>query len=134
MNTKKGFTILETIITLVVIALLSILFIVQYANLSAMHRDEQRKTAINAIYYALENSFHAANGYYPESISEANLSVVAPELWQDPEGHNFNDPESNYSYQPANCHQGRCTEYTLTTRLEKESDYTKTNPQPEPQS
>ena len=45
-----------------------------------MHRDEQRKEALNAMYYALEEGFYAKNGYYPEKISEENLTVMDPSL------------------------------------------------------
>ena len=128
MKQKSGFTILETSIVITALALLFILFFIQIQNFGAMHRDETRKTAVNAVHYALENSFYTANKYDPESISPENLPVVAPELWTDPSGYDFNAPESDYVYQPANCHQGRCTEYTLRARLEKESDYIKTNP------
>jgi prepilin-type N-terminal cleavage/methylation domain-containing protein len=123
---KKGFTIPEISIVIVVALLLFVLFFTQYQNFAAMHRDEARKTAINTIHYALENSFKE-NGYYPESISIASLPVVAEKFWTDPDGYDFNAPESSYTYQPANCHQAHCAEYTLRTRLEKEDDYVKTN-------
>ncbi|MBR6505562.1 type II secretion system protein [Candidatus Saccharibacteria bacterium] len=128
MKKKKGFTVPEISAVIVVALLLFVLFFTQYQNFAAMHRDEARKTAINTIYYALENKYKEI-GYYPESISIANLPVVAEKFWTDPEGHDFNTPESSYIYQPANCHQARCTEYTLRTRLEKEDDYIKTNSQ-----
>ncbi len=123
---KSGFTLLETSIIVVVALLLFILFFTQYQNFEAMQRDETRKTAINTIYYALENNFKE-KGYYPESISITNLPVVAEKFWTDPDGNDFNTPESSYTYQPANCHQAHCTEFTLSTRLEKEADYIKTN-------
>ena len=127
MKQKSGFTILETSIVIVVAALLFVLVFVQYQNFEAMRRDEARKTAINTIFYALENDFYQENGYYPEDVSEQNLPVVGAELWADPSGNELNTPESDYTYQPANCNQGRCTEYTLRARLEKETDYIKTN-------
>lgn len=127
MKQKSGFTILETSIVIVVAALLFALVFAQYQNFEAMRRDEARKTAINTIFYALENDFYQENGYYPEDVSEQNLPVVGAELWTDPSGNKLNTPESDYTYQPANCNQGRCTEYTLRARLEKETDYIKTN-------
>ena len=127
MNTKKGFTILEIIIVGVVVTLLLILFFVQKSNIDAMDRDEHRKTAINAMYYALEEDFYKDNGYYPEEISEENLKVVDPALWTDPFGINLGDSGSSYSYEPANCKDGKCKEYTLKATLEKEDDYVKYN-------
>ncbi len=92
-----------------------------------MDRDEKRKTAINAMYYALEEDFYKEHGYYPESISEDNLKVVDPALWTDPFGFNLGDADSSYSYEPANCKDGKCKEYTLKATLEKEDNYTKYN-------
>ena len=127
MNTKKGFTIIELLIVTVFTSLLLILFFVQKSNLDAMRRDEDRKTAINAMYYALEESFYKDHGYYPESISEENIKVIDPALWTDPLGFNLGDPMGSYFYEPANCKDGKCKEYTLKAELEKEDTYTKYN-------
>ncbi len=127
MNKKKGFTIIEIIIVAVFASLLFILFFIQKANLDAMKRDESRKTAINAMYYALEESFYKDHKYYPETISEENIKVIDPALWTDPSGVNLGDPASSYSYTPANCENGRCKEYVLKAELEKEDAYIKSN-------
>jgi len=127
MNTKKGFTVLEIIIVAAFASLLLILFFVQKSNLDAMKRDEDRKTAINAMYYALEESFYPEHGYYPEFISEDNIKVIDPALWTDPSGINLGDPRSSYSYEAANCKEGKCKEYILKANLEKENAYTKYN-------
>ena len=127
MNKKKGFTIIEIIIVAIFASLLLILFFIQKSNLDAMERDEDRKIAINAMYYALEESFYKEHNYYPESISEENIKVIDPALWTDPSGHNLGDPASSYSYTPANCENGHCKEYVLKADLEKEDDYIKSN-------
>ena len=127
MTNKKGFTILELVIVVVFASLLFILFFVQKANLDAFDRDEKRKTAINAMYYALEESFYKEHNYYPEQINEENITVIDPALWTDPDGYNLGDPLSSYSYEPANCNEGHCKEYTLKTLLEKEDTYIKRN-------
>ncbi len=127
MKRKSGFTILEIIIVGVFATLLLILFFVQKANVDAMHRDEQRKEAINAMYYALEESFYAQNGYYPDTISEANIKVIDPALWTDPNGFNLGTEYSTYFYEPANCTEGKCKEYILRAELEKEDAYIKRN-------
>ncbi len=127
MKAKKGFTVLEIIIVGVFATLLVILFFVQKANLDAMKRDENRKTAINAMYYALEEDFYAKNKYYPETISEENIKVIDPALWTDPSGVNLGDAASSYSYTPANCNDGKCKEYVLKAKLEKEDEYIKYN-------
>lgn len=127
MNKKKGFTLPELIIVILFASLLLILFFTQKANLDAMRRDEKRKEAINAMYYALEEGFYAQNGYYPETISEENLPMMDPELFTDPMGVNLGLEGSSYHYDAANCDDGRCKEYTLRATLEKEEDYIKKN-------
>jgi len=124
---RHGFTILELVIVTSFVGLLFLFFFIQKANLDAFSRDEDRKTAINAMYYALEESFFKEHGYYPETISEKNITVIDPSLWTDPNGHNLGDPKSSYSYQPGNCDNGKCKEYILKATLEKETDYIKTN-------
>ena len=127
MKTKKGFTILEIIIVSIFALLLFILFFIQKSNIDAMNRDEDRKTAINAMYYALEEGFYKEHKYYPETISEDNIKIIDPALWTDPSGINLGDPLSSYSYEPANCTEGKCKEYILKAELEKEEDYIKYN-------
>ena len=127
MKREHGFTILELVVVVFFASLLLILFFLQKLNLDAMHRDEQRKEAINAMYYALEEGFHAKNGYYPENISEENLKVMDPSLFTDPSGINLGQEDSDYTYEAANCTNGKCKEYTLKARLEKEDTYIKKN-------
>jgi len=125
MKSRSGFTILEIIIVAIFASLLLILFFVQKSNIDAMERDDDRKVAINAMYYALEESFYAKHGYYPESISEENIKVIDPALWTDPLGFNLGDPAGSYFYEPADCKEGKCKEYILKANLEKEDTYTK---------
>ena len=127
MKAKKGFTILEIIIVATFATLLLVLFFIQKSNIDAMERDEDCKAAINAMYYALEESFYPEHGYYPETISEENIKVIDPTLWTDPFGFNIGDSLSVYSYEPANCKDGKCKEYILKADLEKEDDYVKYN-------
>ena len=127
MKAKTGFTILEIIIVATFATLLLVLFFVQKSNIDAMERDDDRKTAINAMYYALEEGYYPEHGYYPESISEENIKMIDPALWTDPLGINLGDPLSSYSYEPANCTDGKCKEYVLKADLEKEDAYIKYN-------
>lgn len=126
-KTQKGFTLLELVIVIIFASLLVIFFFLQKANVDAMNRDDDRKTAINAMYYALEEGFHAQNGYYPEAISEKNLTIIDPNLFTDPSGIVLGQEGCSYHYEPANCEDGKCAEYTLRATLEKEEDYIKKN-------
>ena len=127
MKKKNGFTVPELLIVATFAALLVVIFFVQKSNVDAMNRDDQRKTAINAMYYALEEGFYAKNGYYPEELSENDLKMMDPELFTDPLGINLGTEGSSYSYEAANCENGKCKEYTLRATLEKEDIYIKKN-------
>ncbi|MBR2803226.1 type II secretion system protein [Candidatus Saccharibacteria bacterium] len=125
---RKGFTVIELVIVAVFASLLFILFFIQKSNMDAMERDSSRKTAINAMYYALEESFYKDHKYYPQTISEENITVIDPALWTDPDGFNLGNPLSSYSYEPANCNtEGKCKEYVLKSTLEKEDTYVKSS-------
>lgn len=126
MKRKTGFTLLEIIIVAVFASLLLVLFFVQKSNVDAMNRDADRKTAINAMYYALEEAYYPDNGYYPQEISEDILPMIDPALFTDPSGINLGSEGSSYSYEASNCDDsGHCKEYVLTATLEKEALYSK---------
>lgn len=125
MKTRKAFTVPEILVVCFFATLLLILFFVQKSNVDAMDRDDARKIAINAMYYALEEGYYTEHGYYPETISEQNLTVMDPALFTDPLGINLGSEGSSYSYEPANCENGICKEYTLRATLEKEDTYIK---------
>lgn len=123
---KKGFTVLELTIVGAFAALLLIVFFVQKANVEAMDRDDDRKIAINAMYYALEEYYYPTYGYYPLEIDETVLPVIDPQLFTDPFGQNLGIEGSEYSYEAANCNSNnQCKEYTLRATLEKEDTYIK---------
>ncbi len=126
MTEKKGFTLIEVMIVGAFAALLVVLFFIQKANVDAMNRDDDRKTAINAMYYALEEYYYPKNGYYPSEIDEEVLPVIDPQLFTDPQGINIGTDGSSYSYEPANCNaENECKEFILRAQLEKESTYIK---------
>ena len=127
MKKKSGFTILELAIVIAVAGLAFAVGFIQKMNVDAMNRDKDRKTAINAMYYALEESFHTENGYYPETISEKNLKVIDPQLFTDPSGVVLGEPGCSYIYEAADCEDGECKEYTLRAFLEKEDGFIKRN-------
>ncbi|MBR3164533.1 hypothetical protein IKF15_04555 [Candidatus Saccharibacteria bacterium] len=125
---KKAFTILELLLCIGFVGVFVVLFFLQKVNVEAMRRDENRKTAINAMYYALEEGYFEENGYYPEEIKDSGaLPWIDPNLFTDPIGVNLWDEGSNYSYEAANCKEGKCKEYVLKATMEKEEDFIKTS-------
>ena len=53
MKRKNGFTVLEIVLCIVFVGIFLVLFFIQKNNIEAMERDEDRKVAINAMFYAL---------------------------------------------------------------------------------
>lgn len=127
MKRSYGFTVAELIVVIVFAAFATGLLLYQKANIEAAQRDEDRKTAINAMYYNLEEVFYEQNGHYPDTIDSEILPAMDPELFTDPNGIDLGEASSNYRYSPTDCEAEECQGYTLRSLLEKEADYIKTN-------
>lgn len=126
-SSRNGFTVIELIFIVVLIAAASILFFVQKNNLQTAARDEVRKTAVNAMYYSLEEVYFKESKSYPRTIDENALPSVDPDLFKDPNGVKIGESNSDYRYEPLECTEDRCKKYTLRTILENEDDFVKTN-------
>lgn len=126
-TTHKGFTVIEISLIIVIALTASIVFFMQKNSLQVAARDDKRKTAINAMYYALEKSYYPAHKSYPAVINAGVLSTIDPELFNDPSGLTVGATDSDYRYEPTNCNGEICEKYTLRSILENESDYVKTN-------
>ena len=128
METKKAFTVLELVLAIIFVGVFVVLFFLQKVNLAAIDRDEKRKTAINAMYYALEEGYYTQNEGYPEHIEKADvLPWIDPNLFTDPLGINLWDEGSNYSYEASDCTDGKCQSYVLRAEMEKEESYIKSS-------
>lgn len=125
MNKKSGFTVIELLVVVVFLIAAGVLFTIQKAEIEATNRDEKRKTAINAMYFNLEEDYYKNNKNYPEKLTEENLKVMDPQLLTDPYGINVGEDNSDYRYEPTNCENGKCKSYTLRAELEKEDDFVK---------
>lgn len=125
MKTTRGFTLIELIIVIALLATASIVFFTQKNTVELAARDESRKTSINAIYYSLEEVFFKNNGYYPRTVSSENLPSVDPDLFKDPQGVKIGESDSEFRYEPLDCTDDKCKKYTLRTTLENEDDYIK---------
>jgi prepilin-type N-terminal cleavage/methylation domain-containing protein len=123
----RGFTVIELLIVIVILASASVLFFIQKNNVELTGRDQDRKTAINAMYYSLEEVFYTTNKYYPETINKDTVPSVEPTLFTDPTGTVIGEARSDYRYEPVGCVENKCQGYTLRTTLENEDDFVKTN-------
>lgn len=127
MKRSQGFTVIEIIAVALFLGIASIILFIQRDNLLATERDNQRKVAVNAMYYNLEEVFFAQNGFYPSEINSETLRAMDPALFTDPNGIKMNEPDSNYHYTATNCDNTKCKSYTLGAELEKEATFTKKN-------
>ena len=128
MKYQKGFTVIELLIIVAVATVASIFFFIQKSDLEVSARDSQRKTAINAIYYSLEEVYFKENSSYPRTITDETLRSIDPEILVDPFGIKINESDSDYRYEASNCgDDDKCKEYTIKAILEAEDDFIKTN-------
>ena len=125
MKSSRGFTIVELLIVVVILAGASVLFFLQKSQVESAARDTTRKTAINAVYYGLEEVYYKENQAYPRTITSETLPSVDPELFTDPNDIRINESDSNYRYEGTNCSGDTCKSYTLRTTLENEADFIK---------
>jgi len=124
---QRGFTVLELIIAIIFVLAAGTIFYVQKRDLEVQARDSDRKTAINAIYYNLEDVYYAANHAYPQKLTADQLPGLDPSILKDPEGVMISEQNSDYTYSPKDCTDGKCKSYSMTANLEHEADYTKTS-------
>lgn len=123
----RGFTVIELLGAVVLLLIIAGVFWSQKSNIEASARDDMRKTAINAMYYSLEEVYYPANQSYPKTLSPSELPSVDKELFTDPEGNQIGTSASNYRYEGKNCTNDECKSYSLRTTLEHEADFVKTS-------
>lgn len=124
---KKAFTTIEALIAIVFLTTVFILFSIQKSELQQKMRDQQRKAAINALYFNLKEVHFKKNGFYPENLKPDSLEGVNPAIFSDPKRILLGEPGSDYSYQTSNCNNGRCQSFVLSSHLETEANYTKSS-------
>lgn len=138
---SKGFTIVELLIVIVVIAILATLVIVTFTGIQKKARDSKRQTDITAVASHLE-AFYANNGYYPtlydlqqgSTFLSANMKGLDPSALTSPEGDQISATAGNgtsgwaYGYTTTGCTAtsassttNECTAFTLTANLEGSS-------------
>lgn len=127
MRKQQGFTVIEIILVIAFIGAATVLLFMQRSSLAISQRDDQRKTAINAMYYSLEEVYYEQNGFYPTKIDSKTLRSVDPVLFTDPNGIKLGDADADYRYDGEACDAEKCQAYSLRADLEREDDYVKTN-------
>lgn len=125
MRTSRGFTVVELVLVTVLFILAGAIFWSQKQAVESENRDEQRKVAINAIAYALEEVYYPQHNAYPRLINAEAFTVIDDGLLKDPAGNAIGSAESDYRYQPLDCDGDACSSYVLRGLLEREADYVK---------
>jgi len=124
---QKGFTVVELLAAVVILVAAGSVFYVQKKDLEMTARDSDRKTALNAMFYSLEEVYYPAKKSYPRVISESVLPSVEPALFKDTKGVKIGEQSSEYRYEPSGCDGDNCKGYTLRADLEREDDFVKTS-------
>lgn len=127
MTKQHGFTVIELIVAIVFLAVATTVFFIQKNDIEISSRNQERKTAINAMYYSLEEVYFKDNKHYPETLNSETLPSVDPELFKDQNGVAIGEQNSEYRYEPSGCENARCTGYMLRASLENEEDFIKNN-------
>jgi prepilin-type N-terminal cleavage/methylation domain-containing protein len=144
---SEGFTLVELLIVIVVIAILATLVIVTFTGIQQKARDSVRQTDIDALDEHLE-AYYAENGYYPTLNDLDSSSWVATNMkgldysaTQSPEGDNIAGTAGAggsagwaYGYTTTGCEAGtpsstanECTSFILTANLEAGGTFTKSS-------
>ena len=84
---QKGFTIIELLIVIAIIAILATLVLTNFQNAQAKGRDVARNTDINSIYTKLEE-YHNESGAYPQTFTADTFPGIDEGALTDPRGDN----------------------------------------------
>ncbi|MDB5166343.1 MAG: hypothetical protein JWM37_415 [Candidatus Saccharibacteria bacterium] len=143
-NRQDGFTGIELLVVVLIIAILLAIVGVAYKGVLARNRNQDRAKSVNAIQKQLE-AYYQTNSHYPSlrdlndsSWLQVNMKSLDTALLQDPSGNRptlvANPSTHNYAYQPLTtsgngCEQDdtTCATYTLTATLEGGGTYVKQN-------
>lgn len=125
MRKQLGFTALEIVVAIIILIAAGSIFLIQKNDIAAQHRDIDRKIAINAMYYNLEEVLYPTLKGYPAKIDAKQFKAMDSALLKDPNGVMINDAGSQYTYEPSSCTGDVCQHYVLRANLEKEADFVK---------
>lgn len=133
---SSGFTIIELLIVIAIIAILAGLVLNNFQGAQAKARDTQRVTDINNIHSKLEE-YHNENNNYPSTVAAASFPGIDAGSLIDPRGTSISNAAAvanaaalsnaspgtgttaNYVYTPYGCTGTTCTGYQLKTGVEK---------------
>ncbi len=117
MKNKTGFTIIEIIIVIGIIAVLTVIVFPSITDIRKKNRDTERVSDISAIQLAL-SLYYNQNGYYPNDLNVLVPKYIPADSLIPPNS----DVNYQYEYVPlARGNSSKCTFYHLGTKLELSS-------------
>lgn len=136
-----GFSLIEMIVVMAVIAILAALSFVGIADGQARGRDSQRTSDIDVIHSQLEQ-YYIDHGGYPETINTTVLPRLDPEALKDPDGEPIDirlavasqasataitvtdstGPDYLYIPYPTGCNGITCRGYVLKSFIERPTE------------
>lgn len=111
---QRGFTIVELLVVIVVIAILVALTLPNLFGLQRRARDDARKNDLKNVQQALETYFNDNNNY-PDALADLATDYINA-VPADPQGGAY-----TYTPAPVSCTTA-CQSYTLAADLENDSD------------
>ncbi len=124
---QRGFTVIELLSLILLLVVIGAVFWSQKTNIETAARDDKRKTAINAMYYSLEEVYYPTHKSYPKSLTASTLPSVDSAVFKDPNGKILGKTGSDYRYEGKNCTGEACKSYSLRAKLQNEADFVKTS-------
>ena len=121
----KGFTLIEILVTVIIIAILTAIAVVSYVSINRRSRDVKRKSDLEQVRQALE-MYRSDNGFYPAvdpstfgNLSDLSTALVPTYLPSVP-----SDPKSTqgYYYAATNENNNNYYGYCLCALIENTSD------------
>lgn len=121
MKRSNGFTVIELISALIIVIIIITIELVQKNSVEATGRDQDRKTAVNAMYYGLKQAFFVKNNYYPTEINATTLPYIDPNHFK----LIGDDEKYKIVYRGLDCNGSQCQNFEIRVALEKEALYKK---------